>query len=333
MLSSGSPRLEDVVLRILHLETGVTRTRLDHASQDHLLARLEDLVQIGLVEPNGGQVVAAVEQDHFEQLHPLSGRDGHALREDLARHCLEPSGPEIADRLEPAPVLIPPGKESQQIGHGLDADPAEQLGASRADPFHVLDLGLPGDAHPRRRLGRRSRGGMPRSIGLSRLGRRPPMGEGVPAFSDSSMMSSAALARSRRPSAGSASNPSSRTSSLAHAASSFGSGFPAASNLCRTNFPSPGRRRGAARRTPGARAGPRPNPRRMLVNEFLSFGEECGRFTSHFGARSFHEGDPNHATHLRDLRKKAIRSAATSVTPITGPSEDSGPTFRRSAPL
>ncbi len=172
----GLPRLEDVVLRILHLETGVTRTRLDHASQDHLLARLEDLVQIGLVEPNGGQVVAAVEQDHFEQLHPLSGRDGHALREDLARHCLEPSGPEIADRLEPAPVLIPPGKESQQIGHGLDADPAEQLGASRADPFHVLDLGLPGDAHPRRRLGRRSRGGMPRSIGLSRLGRRPPDG-------------------------------------------------------------------------------------------------------------------------------------------------------------
>ena len=67
----------------------------------------------------------------------------------------------------------------------------------------------------------------------------PPMGEGVPAFSDSSMMSSAALARSRRPSAGSASNPSSRTSSLAQAASSFGSGFPAASNLCRTNFSIP----------------------------------------------------------------------------------------------
>jgi hypothetical protein len=92
------------VLRTLHLEP--VRGELELAEQDHALVRMEDVVEEGLVEPDGAQAPRPIADEHLEDPEPRPPRRPDAAAENLAEHRRRHAGTQLRDRLEMAAVLV-----------------------------------------------------------------------------------------------------------------------------------------------------------------------------------------------------------------------------------
>ena len=99
---------------------------------DEPLTSLEDPLEIGLVEPDGGEKAGAIAEQYGQgRPAPASGRRAHAADGPRARAGL-PLG-DAGERDKLAAVLVARGQVKERVLDGVEPELGEELGALRAD--------------------------------------------------------------------------------------------------------------------------------------------------------------------------------------------------------
>ncbi len=109
----------------------------DRAVQHHPLPAGQDVLQEGLIEPEGLEPPAPVVEPDLVEGHPP--RPPETRHRDLPRHADPHAGPQVRHPSEAPPVLVANGQVQEQVFGGANAHLLEGGRPLGTDAFRVLD--------------------------------------------------------------------------------------------------------------------------------------------------------------------------------------------------
>jgi hypothetical protein len=115
------------------------RRQLELAVEHDPLVGMKDVGEKRLIEPDGAQHPGAIAHQHLENREARPPRRTLAAADDVGQHRHCHARLQRRDRPERAAILVAHREAIQEIFDRRQTDALEVRGASRADPFQILE--------------------------------------------------------------------------------------------------------------------------------------------------------------------------------------------------